>query len=163
MPELEHAWATMAGCRPMPRRACGVSCRKPTCGKPPRRRGGCIFCLPCAALHCAVLCCPLTQPSQLITRRPLLPSADQYLYSLYWAVTTLSMVEANSVPASMPEIIRQAMGQHLMLWPIAVDSGISAGLKVCSAAAVRRRACNCFLPQQRTLQAQCAAEPRRTI
>ncbi|KAI7843594.1 hypothetical protein COHA_002836 [Chlorella ohadii] len=58
-----------------------------------------------------------------------LAPSDQYLYSLYWAVTTLSMVEANSVPASMPEIIRQAMGQHLMLWPIAVDSGISAGLK----------------------------------
>ena len=37
-------------------------------------------------------------------------AADQYLYSLYWSVTTLSMVEANSVPSTMLETVRWGAG-----------------------------------------------------
>ncbi|PSC71927.1 potassium channel SKOR [Micractinium conductrix] len=54
-----------------------------------------------------------------------LAQADQYVYSLYWAVTTLSMVEANSVPQTMAETVSATVRASLfMLFNTALGSYI---------------------------------------
>lgn len=50
---------------------------------------------------------------------------DQYLYSLYWAVTTLSMVEANSLPSTMTQTVSAGLRSALfMLFNTALGSYI---------------------------------------
>jgi hypothetical protein len=73
-------------------------------------------------------------------------AADQYVYRLYWAVTTLSMVEANSAPSTMAETVRC----EGLCWPSCCCCGLLQVLVPC--------ACCCCGGQHDEAAAESASE-----